>query len=131
MSFFSGNRQGCNPGPISGSPLNGLCEKACIQTRKVFDACMQQTQLNDVILNITNLTPANPTYPLTFVSGESSCASAAASFAASASFGWSPVRSRPSPSPLALRILPSSMKRWSGKWSRANLSSASAIRRPA
>ena len=50
MSFYSGNRQGCNPGPIAGNPLNGLCEKACIQTRKVFDACMKQLQLENTQL---------------------------------------------------------------------------------
>ena len=33
----------------------GLCEKVCIQTKKVFDACMQQSQLTDVVLDITNL----------------------------------------------------------------------------
>ena len=67
MSFFSGNRQGCNPGPISGNPLQGLCEKACIQTTKVFDACMKQLQLDDTAVTLTNLTPADPTTPLTFV----------------------------------------------------------------
>jgi hypothetical protein len=32
---------------------------------------MQQSQLTGVVLNITNLTPSNPTYPLTFVSAKS------------------------------------------------------------
>lgn len=68
MSFFSGNRQGCNPGPISGSPLNGLCEKACIQTRKVFDACMKQLQLENASITLEDQNPASPTTPLTFVS---------------------------------------------------------------
>ncbi len=67
MSFFSGNRQGCNPGPLQGSPLNGLCEKACIQTRKVFDACMKQVQLDGNNIVLDTLAPANPTLPLTFV----------------------------------------------------------------
>ncbi len=67
MSFYSGNRQGCNPGPIQGSPLNGLCEKACIQTRKVFDACMKQIQLEGSRLTLSDLNPASPTTPLTFV----------------------------------------------------------------
>ena len=67
MSFYSGNRQGCNPGPIIGNPINGLCEKACIQVRKVFDACMRQLQNESMTLTLSNLTPANPTYPLTFV----------------------------------------------------------------
>lgn len=32
---------------------------------------MQQTQLNDIVINITDLTPSSPTYPLTFVSAKS------------------------------------------------------------
>ncbi len=68
MSFFSGNRQGCNPGPITGNPLQGLCEKACIQTTKVFDACMKQIQLDNAQVTLTDQTPASPTTPLTFVS---------------------------------------------------------------
>ncbi len=67
MSFYSGNQQGCCPGPIVGNPLNGLCEKACIQTTKVFDACMKQIQETDVRVTVTNYTPANPALPLTFV----------------------------------------------------------------
>ncbi len=68
MSFFSGNRQGNLPGPIVGNPLNGLCEKAVIQVKKVFDACMKQIQQSGVVVDLANLTPANPTFPLTFVS---------------------------------------------------------------
>ena len=67
MSFFSGNRQGCNPGPISGNPLSVLCEKACIQTRKVFDACMKQIQQENTQITLSGLTPAEPALPLTFV----------------------------------------------------------------
>lgn len=71
MSFFNNFQSDKCPGQINGNPLNGLCEKVCIQATKVFDACMQQTQLTDIVLNITNLTPANPTYPLTFISAKS------------------------------------------------------------
>ena len=71
MSFFNNFQSDKCPGQINGNPLNGLCEKVCVQAKKVFDACMQQTQLNDIVLNITNLTPSNPTYPLTFVSAKS------------------------------------------------------------
>ena len=67
MSFFSGNRQGCNPGPIQGNPLQGLCEKACIQTRKVFDACMKQLQMDNVQLTLTDVTPEGLVEPFTFV----------------------------------------------------------------
>ncbi len=71
MSFFCNFQSDKCPGQISGNPLNGLCEKVCLQAKKVFDACMQQSQLNDIVLDITNLTPANPTYPLTFISAKS------------------------------------------------------------
>lgn len=68
MSFYSGNCSNCKPGPITNNPLNGLCEKACIETKKVFDACMKQVQENDVNITVTGFTPADPVLPLTFVS---------------------------------------------------------------
>ena len=71
MSFFCNFQSDKCPGQINGNPLNGLCEKVCVQATKVFDACMQQTQLNDIVINITDLTPSSPTYPLTFVSAKS------------------------------------------------------------
>lgn len=71
MSFFCNFQSDKCPGQISGNPLNGLCEKVCVQAKKVFDACMQQTQLTGIVLDITNLTPDNPTYPLTFISAKS------------------------------------------------------------
>ena len=71
MSFFCNFQSDKCPGQITGNPLNGLCEKVCIEVKKVFDACMQQSQLNGIVLNLTGLTPPNPTYPLTFVSAKS------------------------------------------------------------
>ena len=71
MSFFCNFQSDKCPGPINGNPLNGLCEKVCIQAKKVFDACMQQSQLTDIVLNLTNITPVTPTYPLTFISAKS------------------------------------------------------------
>lgn len=71
MSFFCNFQSDRCPGPINGNPLNGLCEKICIEAKKVFDACMQQSQLTDIVLNISNLTPSTPTYPLTFISAKS------------------------------------------------------------
>jgi len=68
MSFYSGTRECCYPGPIVGNPLTGICEKVCIEAKKVFDACMKQVQETDAVLTVTNYTPANPTFPLTFVS---------------------------------------------------------------
>lgn len=71
MSFCNNQSTDRCPGNISGNPMNGLCEKVCIQVDKVFDACMLQTSLDNVSVALTNLTPANPTLPLTFVSGTS------------------------------------------------------------
>ena len=71
MSFYSGNRQGNFPGPMNCNPLNGMCEKAVIQVKKVFDACMKQIQLNGETLTLTNFVPANPTFPLTFIGCQS------------------------------------------------------------
>ena len=72
MSFFCNFQSDKCPGPISGNPLNGLCEKVCVEVKKVFDACMQQSQLTGIVLNITDLDPSDVTYPLTFVSAKSS-----------------------------------------------------------
>ena len=71
MSFCnSGNADRC-PGNISGNPMNGLCEKVCVQVRKVFDACISQTTLENLSVTLTDLSPASPAEPLTFVSGRS------------------------------------------------------------
>jgi hypothetical protein len=68
MSFYTCNRTGNIPGVITGNPLNGICEKACIQTNKVLDACMKQLQETNLQLVLTDQTPADPVLPLTFVS---------------------------------------------------------------
>ena len=73
MSFVNNNNERL-PGPIHGNALNGLCEKVCLQVKKVFDACMRQTTEENVTITLTDLNPANPTYPLTFVSGKSTVA---------------------------------------------------------
>ncbi len=71
MSFYSNFQSDKCPGAITGNPLNGLCEKVCIQVEKVFDAGIKQTQLENYTLTLTDLTPAAPTYPLTFISARS------------------------------------------------------------
>ena len=71
MSFYTCNRTGnCYPGPITGNPLNGICEKACIQVDKVLDSGMRQIQESNVEVTLENQTPADPTTPLTFVSAQ-------------------------------------------------------------
>ena len=71
MSFFSNFSSDHCPGTISGNPLNGLCEKVCIQAEKIFDAGIIQTRLDSYNAVPTSFVPANPTYPLTFVSARS------------------------------------------------------------
>ena len=71
MSFFSNFSSDHCPGTITGNPLNGLCEKVCIQAEKIFDAGIIQTRLENYAAAITDPVPANPTYPLTFVSARS------------------------------------------------------------
>lgn len=71
MSFCSNQTADRCPGNISGNPMNGLCERVCVNVPKVFDACMTQSTLENVTLTLSNITPPNPTLPLTFVSGAS------------------------------------------------------------
>ena len=75
MSFYTDARPGIFPGQTN-NPMHGLCERICIQTTKVFDACMLQANIEDYTLTLTDFTPANPTTPLTFVSGSSTGAPA-------------------------------------------------------
>ncbi len=71
MSFFSNFQSDKCPGTISGNPLNGMCEKVCIQAQKIFDACIKQIQIENYSLTLTDNVPAEPTYPLTFISARS------------------------------------------------------------
>ena len=75
MSFYTDARPGIFPCQTN-NPMHGLCERICIQTTKVFDACMLQANIEDYTLTLTDFTPANPTTPLTFVSGSSTGAPA-------------------------------------------------------
>lgn len=70
MSFFINNNNSSRPGPLNGNWTNGLCEKALIETTKVFDAALLQTTETGVVLPLTDYNPENPTMPLTFVSSE-------------------------------------------------------------
>jgi hypothetical protein len=62
MSFFSyknANAEQC-PGSIVGSALSGLTEKICVQVKNVFDACLQQEQLDDVEITVSDIVPLVP-----------------------------------------------------------------------
>ena len=76
MSFYSNFQSDKCPGPITGNPLSGLCEKVCLQAEKIFDACIKQLQLENYTLTLTDFTPQNPTYPLTFVSARTTSSDA-------------------------------------------------------
>jgi hypothetical protein len=56
MSFYS--YKNCNtalcPGVIAGDCLTGLNEKVCVQVKKVYDSCLQQTQLDAYKITITD-----------------------------------------------------------------------------
>ena len=56
MSFYSyknANPCAC-PGTISGSALDGLQEKVCVQVKRVYDSCLQQEQLDGKEVTITS-----------------------------------------------------------------------------
>ena len=76
MSFYSNFQSDKCPCAITGNPMNGLTEKVCIQAEKIFDAGIKQTQLTSYALTLTDLSPENPTYPLTFISARSTTADA-------------------------------------------------------
>lgn len=62
MSFFSyknANADLC-PGTVAGNVLTGLNKRVCIQVKNVYDACMQQEQLDDKVVTITNIVPVLP-----------------------------------------------------------------------
>lgn len=71
MSFFSNFQSDKCPGVINGNPLNGMCEKVCIQAQKIFDACIKQIQIENYTLTLEDKVPAEPAYPLTFISARS------------------------------------------------------------
>ena len=56
MSFYSykNANPSCCPGNISGSALDGLQEKVCVQVKRVYDSGLTQKQLDDQIVTITS-----------------------------------------------------------------------------
>lgn len=71
MSFYINNNNQCRPGPICGNATSGLCEKALIEVRKVFDACRSIVSDTGITVTLSNFDPASPTTPLTFISAAS------------------------------------------------------------
>lgn len=68
MSFFINNRNNQKPACINSQQLKNICEKALIQVPRVFDACVHRIDSEAFTLPLANFTPANPTYPLTYIS---------------------------------------------------------------
>lgn len=79
MSFCNNPRADGQPGTITGNPLQGLCEKVCIEVKKVFDAGLMQEQVIQASVSLTNPVPLDPTLPLTFISAASSAVKGAVS----------------------------------------------------
>ena len=72
MSFSNNVRPDRMPGPIVGNAANGLCEKVCIEVKKVFDACIKQETLTDQTIELESTTPADVAEPFVFVGARSS-----------------------------------------------------------
>lgn len=53
-------------GRITGNPLDGLCERMCIEVRQVFDACLTRRDNASFTLTLTDFTPGT-TPPFTYV----------------------------------------------------------------
>lgn len=79
MSFSNNCKSDRIPGPVRGNALNGICEKTCIQVDKVFDACMRQETMQNVVLNLTDIQPEGLTPPYKFVSARAAGTQAAVS----------------------------------------------------
>ena len=62
MSFYSYKNANADssPGNVCGNILNGLNKKVCIQVKNVYDACLQQEQLNEKQVVIRNIVPVLP-----------------------------------------------------------------------
>jgi len=71
MSFYSEKNMGLEnmPCPVKDGNIGHILEKVCIEVKKVYDAGLQQEQLDDVVIKLTCIKPdVSFTPPLTFVS---------------------------------------------------------------
>lgn len=67
MSFYSYKNNGNDrsPGIIDSQALNCITERVCIQTNKVYDACLQQESFQDSTVTLSSV---SGTAPYTFIS---------------------------------------------------------------
>lgn len=71
MSFYSDKNVGIEnmPCPVKDGNIGRIAEKVCVEVKKVYDAGLQQEQLDNVVITLTKVKPAVTfTPPLTFVS---------------------------------------------------------------
>ena len=57
--------------PVNNLDGNNCSEKICIQAKKVFDACVKQTTLQQITVSVSDVNPSGPATPLRFVSAKS------------------------------------------------------------
>ena len=62
MSFYSykNANPSCCPGTISGSALDGLQEKICVQVKRVYDSALKQEQLDNAVVEIKSFAQVIP-----------------------------------------------------------------------
>lgn len=62
MSFYSYKNANADtsPGQITGNAMDGICERICIQVKNVYDSCLQQEQLNNKEVTVSNIVPVLP-----------------------------------------------------------------------
>jgi hypothetical protein len=64
-------REGIRTGLITdNNPLRGLCERVCVEVRRVFDGCITKLDSEVVTVELTDFS-ITPLPPLTFVSAKS------------------------------------------------------------
>ena len=59
MSFYSYKNANADasPGVISGNAWDGICERICVQVKNVYDSCLQQEQLDNREVTLSNIVP--------------------------------------------------------------------------
>jgi hypothetical protein len=62
MSFYSYKNANAevSPGTVNGNILTGLNQRVCIQVKNVYDSCLNQTQLDDKRIVVSNIVPVIP-----------------------------------------------------------------------
>lgn len=67
MSMCNNRQNSRMAGPIIGNPMNGLCERICIEVPRVYDGCVSRTQNENLTASLTDFTPQNLVPPFTYI----------------------------------------------------------------